>query len=90
MTATIWDAILERMRLAVPAEDFRRWFDGTAYASDSGDQITVWVPTEAIRRHLVLRYQDEIDGALAALGRPDAQVRLLVGGYDDEDDEIDE
>ena len=73
----------------MPAEDFRRWFVGTAYASDSGDQITVWVPTESIRRHLVLHYQDDIDVALAALGRPDTQVRLLVGGVDDDDDEID-
>src|SRR5207249_162937 len=66
---TIWDAILERMQVSMPAEDFRRWFSGTAYASDSGDQITVWVPTESIRRHLVLHYQDAIDRALAALGR---------------------
>jgi len=86
---TIWDAILERLRPSMPAEDFRRWFVGTAYASDSGDQITVWVPTESIRRHLVLHYQDDIDVALAALGRPDTQVRLLVGGVDDDDDEID-
>ena len=87
---TIWDAILERMQVSMPAEDFRRWFSGTAYASDSGDQITVWVPTESIRRHLVLHYQDAIDRALAALGRQDTQVRLLVGGFEDEDDEIDD
>ena len=71
----------------MPAEDYRRWFSGTAYASDSGDLITVWVPTESIRRHLVLRYQDDIDRALAALGRPDTQVRLLVGGFEDEEDD---
>ena len=84
---TIWDAILDRMRGSMPAEDFRRWFSGTAYASDSGDQITVWVPTESIRRHLVLRYQDDIDRALASLGRPETQVRLLVGGLGDEEDD---
>jgi len=87
---TIWDAVLERMRGSMPAEDYRRWFSGTAYASDSGDLITVWVPTESIRRHLVLHYQDAIDRALAALGRQNTQVRLLVGGFEDEDDEIED
>ena len=49
---TIWDQVLETLRAGMPEEDFRRWFGATAYASDSGDQITVWVPSEAIRRHI--------------------------------------
>ena len=57
---TIWDEILAILRKDVPAEDFRRSFSETAYASDSGDQITVWIPTEAMRRHLTSRYGDAI------------------------------
>jgi chromosomal replication initiation ATPase DnaA len=87
---TIWDQILERLRPAMPPEEYRRWFIATAYASDSGDQISVWVPTEAVRRHIALHYHDEIDEALSALGRSDTQVRLIVGGLDEDDDEIDE
>ena len=45
---TIWDQILEALRSQMPEEDFRRWFGATAYASDSGDQITVWVLSESI------------------------------------------
>jgi chromosomal replication initiation ATPase DnaA len=86
---TIWDAILERLRPTVPNEDFRRWFTATAYASDAGDQITVWVPTESIRRHILLHYQDDIDRALDGLGRRGVQIRLVVGGLD-EDDETDD
>ena len=85
---TIWDEVLERLRVALPAEDFRRWFGATAYASDSGDQITVWVPSEAIRRHLDTQYRDTIERARADVGRRDTTVRRVVSGF--EDDELEE
>ena len=86
---TAWDDVLERLRVAVDAEDFRRWFGSTAYASDSGDQITVWVASEAIRRHLTSHYDREITAALGAVGRPHTHVRFLVAGFGDEDDDED-
>ena len=83
----VWDQALRSLRDIMPEEDFRRWFGATAYASDSGDQITVWVPTESIRRHINVHYEDDIDRALAAAGRRGAHVRLVVGGVgEDEDD----
>jgi|GEM_PF-2899589 len=85
---TIWDEVLEQLRAAMPAEDFRRWFGATAYASDSGDQITVWVPSEGVRRHLDKQYRDTIDRAVAAVGRANTVVRLVVSGF--EDDELTE
>jgi chromosomal replication initiation ATPase DnaA len=85
---TIWDEVLEQLRAAMPAEDFRRWFGPTAYASDSGDQITVWVPSEGVRRHLDKQYRDTIDRAVAAVGRANTVVRLVVSGF--EDDELTE
>ena len=83
---TVWDQILEGLRAAMPEEDFRRWFGATAYASDSGDQITVWVPSESIRRHISVHYEDRIDRTLKALGRTHAHVRLVVSGMDEDDD----
>src|SRR6185295_5009201 len=53
-----WTLILNRLKAEVAEEDYRRWFGATAYASDSGDQITIWVPSEPIRRHIELHYQD--------------------------------
>ena len=85
---TIWDQVLELLRASMPAEDFRRWFGATAYASDSGDQITVWVPSEGVRRHLDKQYRDKIEQAIAAIGRPHTMVRLVVSGF--EDDELTE
>lgn len=83
---TIWDEILAAIRGGIPPEDFRRWFRETAYASDSGDQITVWVPTEAIRRHVAGHYQEDIDRALRALNRANTQIRFVVTGVDDEEE----
>jgi chromosomal replication initiation ATPase DnaA len=82
---TIWDQVLETLRAGMPEDDFRRWFGATAYASDSGDQITVWVPSEAIRRHLDNQYQDEIKRAVTALGRAHTNVRLVVSGFEDDE-----
>lgn len=82
-----WTQILERIRTKMPEEDFRRWFGSTAYASDSGDQLTVWVPTEAIRRHITANYESAIDRELAASGRSSTHLRLVVSGFGDEDED---
>jgi chromosomal replication initiation ATPase DnaA len=84
-----WEAILELLRPQMPEEDFRRWFGATAYASDSGDQITVWVPTESIRRHMQVHFQDAINRALIAIDRHGTHVRLVVSGTGDEDEDDD-
>jgi chromosomal replication initiation ATPase DnaA len=82
-----WEAVLAQLRARMDDEDFRRWFGTTVYASDSGDQISVWVPTEAIRRHLVGHFQRYIDDALVALDRTDTHVRFIVTGISDDDEE---
>jgi chromosomal replication initiation ATPase DnaA len=85
----VWDAVLRYLSARLAGEDFRRWFGATTYASDSGDSITVWVPTEAIRRHISLHFREDIDRALAAAGRADTSVRLVVAGEDDEEEDED-
>ncbi len=83
--STVWDAILDQLRGEIAEEDFRRWFGATAYASDSGYVLTVWVPSEGVRRHIAQHYQREIERACAAVGRADATVRLVVAGMEDDD-----
>ena len=82
---TVWDEIVAVLQRDILPEDFRRWFTETAYASDSGDQITVWVPTESVRRHLSVRYGDEINRALGEIGRRGTFVRFVVTGVDEDD-----
>ena len=89
MTSDIWTEVIERLRARVDGEDLRRWFGGTAYASDSGDLITVWVPTEVVRRHLSNIYAEDIARALATLGRADTRIRFVVGGLGEDEDEED-
>jgi chromosomal replication initiation ATPase DnaA len=88
--STIWDDVLAQVRATVEAEEFRQWFGSTAYAFDAVDQITVWVASEAIRRHLIANYHDVIEAALHAVGREDTHVRFLVAGFGDEDEEEDD
>lgn len=71
----------------MPPEDFHRWFGATAYASDSSDQITVWVPSESIRRHIATHYTEEVRRAMLAIGRAGTDVRFVVGGTDEDEDD---
>ncbi|MGE5244093.1 MAG: DnaA N-terminal domain-containing protein [Betaproteobacteria bacterium] len=85
MTANVWERVLAHLRERLNSEDFRRWFGETWYASDSGDQVTVWLPTEAIRRYIETHYERLIDEALVAIDRGDTQVRFVVTGVEEED-----
>lgn len=84
--ANLWQRVLRRLKAEVDPEEYRRWFGPTSYASDSGDLITVWVPTQAIHRHLSTHYSGQIDRALRAL-RPHCAVRFVVTGDSDEEDD---
>jgi chromosomal replication initiation ATPase DnaA len=87
----VWADILNRIRTEIDAEEYRRWFSMTSYASDSGDQITVWVINAADGRQIEQAYSDRLRRILRALGRGDTHIRFVVSGYkDDEDDDADE
>ena len=84
--ANLWQQVLNHLQAALTPEDFRRWFSGTSYASDSGDQVTVWVPSEGVRRHINTHYADLIDRALATLDRAGTAVRFVPAGYGEEEE----
>jgi chromosomal replication initiation ATPase DnaA len=86
----VWQQLLAQLQVTVEPEDFRRWFGATAYAGDSGDQISIWVPSEAVRRHIELHFQDSLRRALAAVDREGTPLRFVVSGFGDEDDDEDE
>ena len=87
--SNLWELALERLRPQIDDAEYRRWFLPASYAADSGDRITIWVPTETDRRHLQTHYQERIDRALQAIDRPEVHIRFVVAGYG-EDEELEE
>jgi hypothetical protein len=83
----LWDCILERLRDRLDADEFRRWFSETSQASDSGDQLTVWVASAAIIRHISVHHQHLLDAALDELGRRSTEIRFVATGYGEDEDE---
>jgi chromosomal replication initiation ATPase DnaA len=84
----LWDRVLTHLRSELDAEDFRRWFGATAYAGDSGDQLTVWIPSAAIGYHINSNYQTLLNRTLTSLGRPYTEIRFVVGGTDEDEDDV--
>jgi chromosomal replication initiation ATPase DnaA len=81
-----WEQVLHHLRRVLSEEDYRRWFLETSYASDSGDQITVWVTTETARRYIGVHFADVIDQALLALDREHTQIRFVVSGTSEDEE----
>jgi chromosomal replication initiation ATPase DnaA len=85
-----WNAVLEKLRSSVSEDEFRRYFGESMQASDSGDMVSVWVPSETIKRHILSHYQDVLDRALSALNRSDVEIRLIATGVGEDEDGEDE
>ena len=85
-----WGAILERLRASIDPDEFRRWFSMSSQASDSGDQITVWVPASSDARHISVHYLDRIHRELRRMDRRNVNIRFVATGYDDDEDEREE
>ena len=84
-----WQRVLAQLRLEIDEEDFRRWFSSTSYAGDSGEQITVWIGAESLRRHIEVHFRDTIERALVALDRRNTHIRFIVVGFGEEDESED-
>lgn len=86
----IWPRVLERLRPSIDTDEYRRWFSNSSQASDSGDQITIWVPAIADVRHITLHYIDRIYRELEAMDRRGVTVRFVATGYEDDEAEWEE
>jgi chromosomal replication initiation ATPase DnaA len=86
----IWADVLVRLRTALDPDEYRRWLSVSSQASDSGDQITVWVPSATEARHINVHYLDRIVRELEDLGRENVTVRFLASGYEEDEDDFDE
>ncbi len=82
-----WAEILERMRTKIPEDDFRRWFGADGVRERLRRSADVWVPSEAIRRHITTHYERAIERELEASGRGYTHVRMVVTGDGEDDDD---
>lgn len=85
----LWDEVLDRLRDDLIPDELRRWFGDSTQAGDTGDQVTVWVPSEPVRRHILTHYQDLIYRALEDMSRQNVEIRFVATGVDDEDEDDD-
>ncbi len=83
----LWDQVLDQLRGDLIPDELRRWFGESMQAGDTGDQVTIWVPSEPVRRHILTHYQDLIDRALRDLGRQNVEIRFVSTGVADGEDE---
>jgi hypothetical protein len=86
MSENAWSAVLQGLRTTIDPDEYRRWFLGTSQASDSGDQITVWVTHASEGRHITQRYLDHINRQLATMKRTNVGIRFVATGYDGDDE----
>lgn len=82
-----WDGVLAHLQNTIDHDEYRRWFASSMQASDSGDQITVWIPTANEGRYITAHYLDEITRQLERMGRFNVTVRFVATGSDEDDDE---
>jgi len=54
---------------------------------DSGDVITVWVPSAADGRQISQNHMERLRRELTRLGRSDTLIRFVATGYSDDEDE---
>jgi hypothetical protein len=90
MSESVWAVILEQLRASIDPDEYRRWFASSSQASDSGDQITIWVTSTADVRHITLHYLDHIYRELEKIERFNVSVRFVAAGYEDDEDDLEE
>ena len=83
----LWDQVLDKLRSNLIPDELRRWFGESMQAGDSGNQVTIWVPSEPVRRHILTHYQGLIDSALEDLGRQNVDIRFVATGVGEEEEE---
>jgi chromosomal replication initiation ATPase DnaA len=90
MSEKVWTTILLRLRATIEPDEYRRWFAASSQASDSGDQLTIWIPSAAEGRHISVHYLDRITRELKELGRTGVALRFIATGYGEEEDDDEE
>jgi chromosomal replication initiator protein len=72
-----WEKILEHIERRVNPHSFNTWFRPTRLEESSEGRLVVRVPTRLFRKRLTETYSQILQGVLAEVGLPDAQLEFI-------------
>ena len=74
----IWTELLERIETKVNRHSFNTWFSPTVFVEDTGDRVTVRVPSELCRNWLTKHYTTVITEATAEVQRSGVKIAFVI------------
>ena len=78
MANNVWTELLERIETKVNRHSFNTWFSPTVFVEDTGDRVTVRVPSELCRNWLTKHYSGVITEATAEVHRSGVKVAFVI------------
>lgn len=79
MPNNAWTELLARIETKVNRHSFNTWFSQTAFVEDTGDRVTVRVPSELNRNWLTTHYAEVIAEAMTEVRRNGVSVQFVIG-----------
>ena len=78
MANNVWTELLARIETKVNRHSFNNWFSPTVFVEDTGDRVTVRVPSELCRNWLIKHYSGVITEAAAEIHRSGVKVAFVI------------
>ena len=78
MANNVWTELLARIETKVNRHSFTTWFSPTVFVEDTGDRVTVRVPSELCRNWLTKHYTAVIQEATAEVQRSGVKVAFVI------------
>ncbi len=78
MANNVWSELLARIETKVNRHSFDTWFSPTVFVEDTGDRVTVRVPSELCRNWLTQHYSNVITEATAEVHRRGVKVAFVI------------
>ena len=78
MANNVWTELLARIETKVNRHSFNTWFSPTVFVEDTGDRVTVRVPSELCRNWLTKHYSGVITEATAEIRRSGVKVAFVI------------
>ena len=78
MPNNVWSELLARIETKVNRHSFNTWFSPTVFVEDTGDRVTVRVPSELCRNWLTKHYTAVITEATAEVQRSGVKIAFVI------------